>query len=125
MAKAMNVKMMTELVMKSQAVGDKAGDRWMEKATAHGPKYIVDGNPEWTMLDLCGNAHVQVKDGRSRFSKFLKGLDEHNRYNVTVLKSRKYIGRQEYGLAQAIARAQMEYLVAHGITGLRIWEYVD
>lgn len=121
----MTDKAMTELVLKSQIHGDKAGDEWMEKATARGPKYMVDGNPEWTMLDLCGNAHVQVKDGRSAFSKFLKRLDEHNRYNVTVPKSRKYIGRQEYGLAQAIARAQMEYLVEAGISGLRIWEYVD
>lgn len=121
----MTDKQMMDLVLKSQIVGDKAGDEWMAKATARGPKYMVGGNPEWTMLDLCGNAHVQCKDGRSAFSKFLNRSENSRGSNVTVPKSRKYIGRQEYGLAQAIARAQMEYLVEAGITGLRIWEYVD
>lgn len=107
----------------------EAGQEWMDKMTARGPKYIVNGNPDWGMLDLCGNAHVQAYDGRTKFAKYLKRLDPRGNggayCNITVPILNKFRCRQEYGLQQAMANAVLKVLTDAGIKKLRIWEYVD
>jgi len=111
------------IVYAAQAAAIEAGEKWMAEAE---PKYIVGGNPDWTLLDLCGNAHVRTDDGRTRFAKFLKRLEpEGNRYTITLPMRSKFSGRQEHGLKMAMARAALKVLSENNIPKFYIWDYID
>jgi len=104
----------------SQA-GQKAGDEWMKNAK---PKYVVVGYEDTPMLDLCGNAHVRVTDGRTKFAKYLK--QDSWKSTITVPITTTYRMRQEHGLQLAIAKAALEVLTTkYGFKNLRIWDYID
>lgn len=112
----------------------EAGKAWLEAAMASGPAYSVHsadifGNcnpsPIDYMLDLCGNAHVRVRDGRSKFAKYLKRA-YREKYNITVPIVNKLKYRQEHGLMVAMAEAAKKVLEEdYLIKGLSIWSYID
>jgi len=99
----------------------KAGDEWMANAQ---PKYVVIGYEDSPMLDLCGNAHIQVTDGRTKFGKYLK--QDSWKSNITVPLNTSYSGRQEYGLKVAMAEAALKVLTEkYSLKKLRVWSYID
>lgn len=105
---------------------NEAGDNWMAKAS---PKYVVTddtGRNYGSLLDLCGNAHVQFRDKRSKIYKDCVKLDLVRKSGNGVFElEHKYRHRQEYGLMMACAEAAKKVLESHGITEVRIWSYVD
>jgi len=99
----------------------KAGDVWMENAK---PKYVVVGYEDSPMLDMCGNAHIRVADGRTSFGKYLKKGTWKS--SITVPLETTYRYRQEHGLKVAMAKAGMKVLVdEYGFKKLTIWDYID
>jgi len=112
----------------------KAGKEWMEAAIARGPAYSVhnsdlfgnsDPNPVGYMLDMCGNAHVRVRDGRTKFAKYLKRVCKE-KYTITVPIVNELKRRQEYGLMVAMAEAAKRVLEEdYLIKGLSLWTYID
>lgn len=118
----MNDEYFEEVLAKAQEAAQKAGDEWMANAT---PKYVVRGYEDSPMLDLCGNAHIRVYDGRTKFYKYLvKTYGKHLSF-ITVPLNTTYSGRQEYGLKMAIASAALNVLSGAGIKKLRLWDYID
>ena len=127
------------ILKEANEAAEKASCEWLAHATSAGPKYAVyssfsiddNGVEVGTMLDVCGNAHITVKDKRTVFSKLLNKyymkVDpwQAKRSNQTVLidYSNKY--RQEYGLHVAAAKAALEVLTKHGVKGLKLWTYID
>jgi len=98
-----------------------AGDEWMKNAK---PKYVVVGYEDEPMLDLCGNAHVKVTDGRTAFGKYLK--QDSWKSTITVPLKTTYTYRQEHGLKVAMAEAALKVLTEkYGIKKLSIWSYID
>jgi hypothetical protein len=121
-------------VVKATEAANAAGDLWLANAK---PKYAVHnadpltgqpiGKPIDVMLDVCGNSHVQVADKRSKFYKAFKkmGIIRSGYDNGVVEINHKFKMRQEYGLAFACATAAKNSLIDSGVTGLRLWSYVD
>jgi hypothetical protein len=78
------------------------------------------------MLDMCGNAHVQFKDKRTAaYKAFVKADAVRRSGNAVVQIEHNYRYRQEHGLAYACAKAAKAKLEELGVTGLRIWDYID
>lgn len=122
----------TQMVQEATEAANQAGTAWLEKATVRFNVFNANmagkavGNPLGQMLDVCGNAHVQFSDKRSSFYKqFVKADLVRRSGNAVVEIQHKFKSRQEYGLATACAEAARKKLEEHGITGLRIWSYVD
>lgn len=122
------------LVDKATNAANEAGEKWMAEAEARGPKYAVMdaplfGTPVDTgcrMLDLCGNAHVRFKDKRSSWFKAFKKVGAVRATESGVVEIwHKWKPRQEHGLQMACAEAAMKVLTEAGVTGLRIWDYID
>lgn len=123
------------IVAKATAAADEAGKKWMEAAVAAGPKYavyeaeVLTGVPirkTGDLLDLCGNAHVQFKDKRSKIYKaFLRADFVRKSGNGVVEIQHDWVMRQEHGLQMACAQAAKKVLEEHGVTGLSIWQYID
>lgn len=120
-----------EIVEKAVEAANLAGDEWLANATT---KYEfcntdLQGNqigPGYLVLDLCGNAHVQFRDKRSKdHRRFLKEGLLTRTDNGVIDINHKHRSRQEFGLAEACAKAAMKVLEENGITGLRIWSYID
>ncbi len=117
--------MFNEMIARATQAANVAGAEWMANAK---PKYevIQHGKVIDTMLDLCGNAHVQFKDKRSAFYKaFKKDGFVRQSGNAVVEIDHDYKFNQEHGLKMACANAAKASLEADGITGLRIWQYID
>jgi hypothetical protein len=113
-----------EIAQEALEAANAAGDAWMSKAT---PAYVVTdgrGTSYGTLLDLCGNAHLQFKDRRSKnYKSFVKaGLV---RGNSVIEIYHRYKHRQEHGLQVACAEAAKKVFEKHGITDVRIWSYID
>jgi len=117
---------LADIAIEAVVAANKAGDEWMAKAS---PKYVVTddaGSNHGTLLDLCGNAHVQFRDKRSKNYKDCVKLDLVRKSGNGVFElEHKYRHRQEHGLAMACAEAAKKVLESHGITDLRIWSYID
>lgn len=123
-----------DIVKLATEAATAAGDVWMATATT---KYLVTegdlftgkpvpGAPVYGMLDLCGNAHVQFKDKRSKIYKdFVKQGLVRSTGNAVVEIEHKWKRRQEHGLQMVCAKAAMAKLEEHGVTGLHIWSYID
>lgn len=112
----------TKAIEEAQIAAQKAGDDWLANAK---PKYVVRGYEDSPMLDMCGNAHVRVDDGRTKFFKFLKKTYK-TPYTQTVPIHGTYRGRQEHGLKVAMAGAALEVLTGkYKIPKLYMWEYID
>lgn len=116
-----------EIAQEALEAANAAGDAWMATAT---PKYEVKdsftGRSHGTLLDLCGNAHVQFKDKRSKNYKMFVAADLVRKSGNGVLElPHKYRMRQEHGLMMACAQAAKAVLEKHGITDVRIWDYID
>jgi hypothetical protein len=118
----MDDKYFEKALLEANEAAIKAGDEWMANAK---PKYVVSGYEDSPLLDLCGNAHVRVRDGRTKFFKYLK--KNCSPFGpVTVPLAEKYRGRQEHGLKVAIASAGLEVLSKkYGIKKLELWDYID
>lgn len=115
------------IINEATAAANLAGDAWM--STAKVRFRVVDtftGVEHGQLLDACGNAHVQFKDKRSKnYKAFLaRGLVRRSG-NAVVEIAHKWRGRQEHGLQYACATAAKRVLEQHGITDLRIWDYID
>jgi len=111
-----------EAIDAASKAAQKAGDEWLANAK---PKYVVEGYEDSPLLDLCGNSHVRVTDGRTKFAKYLKDFDDRCSA-VTVPLDTIYQGRQEFGLKEAMAKAALKVLFEdYGIKKLRIWSYID
>lgn len=121
------------LVTEATIAANMAGKAWMDNAR---PMYVVrnadlvTGKPIGpalgTMLDMCGNAHVQFSDRRAKVYKdFLKAGFVRGSGNGVVEIEHAYRGRQEHGLMMACAKAAKAKLEEHGVAGLRIWDYID
>ena len=116
-----------EIVQEAVAAANAAGDAWMASAS---PKFAVTdaftGRVQGTMLDLCGNAHLQFRDKRSRnYKQFVKEDLVRKSGNGVIELEHKYRYRQEHGLHMACVRAAKAVLEKHGITDVRIWDYID
>lgn len=118
-----------ELIFQEATIAaNTAGAAWMAKAA---PKYGVydsfSGNLQGTMLDLCGNAHVVVKDKRSAFFRACKkhGFFDTNMYSCTMPIHHEWKHRQEHGLQLACAKAAIKVLNDHNIYAVKIWDYID
>ena len=121
------MKLFITIVQEATEAANKAGAEWLAKAK---PQFVpVDaftGHRYEPMLDLCGNAHVQFKDKRSKHYKmFMKEGLVRQSGNAVVEIAHDYKMRQEHGLALACAEAAKKVLESYGITGLRIWDYID
>jgi hypothetical protein len=116
-----------EILQEAREAANAAGDEWMAKAS---PKFAVTnaftGRLEGTMLDLCGNAHLQFRDKRSKnYKQFVKAELVRQTGNGVIELDHKYRYRQEHGLHMACVRAAKAVLEKHGITDVRIWDYID
>lgn len=120
----------SEMVYHATIAANIAGDRWIANAAPKYEVYGVDfnglripGSNAGTMLDLCGNAHVQFKDKRTAdYKQFVAAGAARN---AVVEIQHKYKHRQEIGLAIACAEAAKKTLEGFGVVGLRIWSYID
>jgi hypothetical protein len=117
------------LFTEATEAANKAGAEWMNQHT--NPAFVIvdefTGQPQGTMLDICGNAHVVSSDKRSGFFRALKKfkfVDERN-YCRTLPIVHNYSYRQEYSLQLACARAALKVLQDNGVTSVKIWDYVD
>ena len=115
-----------EIAQEALDAANKAGDLWMALAS---PKYVVTdgrGRSQGTMLDLCGNAHLQFKDKRSKnYKDFLKANLVRRSGNGVVELNYRYTHRQEYGLHMACVEAAKKVFEDNGIADVRIWSYID
>ena len=115
------------IVNEAVAAANAAGALWMAAAK---PKYVptdaLTGYRYPAMLDLCGNAHLQVRDKRSKnYKLFVKlGLVRKTGNGVIELPH-SYKVRQEHGLQMACIEAAKKVFEANGITDVRIWDYID
>lgn len=119
------------LVEKATEEANHAGKIWMDKATANGPAFVVrdgfTGRSVGTMLDCCGNAHLRVRDKRSKLYKGLKalGLVRGSGYAVVEIHH-NYRMRQEWGLHEAcIGAAKRVFNDAGFVKELDVWSYID
>jgi len=124
------------IVQEATAAATAAGALWLAQAQARGPKFqvreadILTGAPKGPvlgeLLDLCGNAHVQFRDRRSKHYKaFVAAGLVRKTGNGVVEINHGYRMRQEHGLMTACAEAAKAILEKHGVNGLRIWSYID
>jgi len=121
LTKVQETKFFKNVIIAAQYAAQEAGDEWIKNAK---PKYVVMGYENSPMLDLCGNAHVRIDDGRTKFAKYLKEDDRCFGANTVPLNT-SYSGRQEHGLKLAIAEAALKVLQDFGIKKCYIWEYID
>jgi hypothetical protein len=100
-----------ELCEQARKAANEAGTAWLAQGLSWYP---------------CGNAHVAVRDNRSRHAKEMKRLGlvrSGGRYCVEL--NSEFRHRQEYYLRMACAKAALEVLKKGGIDCLEIWEYID
>jgi hypothetical protein len=121
-----------QIVKDATAAANAAGERWLSAATVKYSIHEVDlfgdskGPAVGYMLDACGNAHVQFKDRRSAWFKAFERYGHIRRTNNGVVEiNHAFRARQEYGLRQVAARAALDSMAAAGVTGLKIWSYID
>ncbi|NCQ52024.1 hypothetical protein GW796_09040 [archaeon] len=125
--------MFTQAINEANEAALEAGKTWMKEATTRGPAFTVYnsdlfgnlGSTVGTLLDVCGNAHVECYDKRTKFGKWIK--EKYNKqYTLTVPIMNEFKCRQEHGLQYAMASAAKNVLVEkYGIKKLRIWDYID
>lgn len=117
-----------EIINAARKAADAAGDKWMTDALSKGPKYsIVDSFTNQhlgTMLDSCGNAHLQFKDKRTANYKAFKKANLTRSSGVICIGD-KFQSYQEYGLHMACATAAKAIFLQYGILDIRIFEYID
>ena len=105
----------------------KAGEQWVAEHTQ--PAYLVKdghtGRVVGTMLDVCGRCYVETKMNTA-FGKWVRrtfgksgGVDKWLHFGNEL----EY--RQEMGLHEAMAAAALASLEADGITGLRLYSWID
>lgn len=116
-----------EIAQEALEAANAAGDAWMAAAK---PQFEVrdafTGRSQGTLLDLCGNAHVRFTDKRSKnYKAFVKANLVRQTGNGVLELPHKYRMRQEHGLMMACAKAAKAVLEKHGITDVRIWDYID
>ncbi len=112
----------SRVIKEVNEVAENAGKEWLANAK---PKYGVVGYKNSQMLDLCGNAHIRIKDARTKFGKYIKNLtDEQGAITVPLFTSLRY--RQEYGLHMAMVEAGIKLLnEKYCITDVYNWNYID
>ena len=113
------------IVNEAIVAANKAGDEWMANAK---PRYAVyqNGCNVGTMLDNCGNAHLQFKDARTAtFKAFKRAGFIRGTGNKVVEIQHRYKPRQEHGLQIACVEAAEQVFKQHGITDVRVWDYID
>jgi hypothetical protein len=96
------------LLQQATLAANEAGDKW------------VNEHPRG---DVCGFGFIELRDNRTRFSKWLKV--RQNGYTTSVQLNHKYRGRQEWGLNEACARAGLAVLRDAGIKGLTLYSRID
>lgn len=124
---------LVELIEKATIAANEAGATWLKNARPTYAVYNADlltgkplGRPLGEMLDLCGNAHVKFSDKRTKhYREFLRAGYVRRTGNGVVEIAHDWLGRQEYGLRLACATAAKKVLEESGVTGLRIWEYIN
>ena len=117
------LEMLNDVLCKAIEAANAAGDEWMAKAE---PRYVVtDGSSiSGVMLDVCGNAHVRFYDKRKKWFKEFDKAGFVSTADVLAIPH-KFKYRQEYGLQMACAEAAANSLREQGVTGIRIWSYID
>jgi Asp-tRNA(Asn)/Glu-tRNA(Gln) amidotransferase A subunit family amidase len=121
-----------QVVQEAINAANAAGEEWIKNAKPQFSVHNADlfgnikGPSLGTMLDICGNAHLQFKDGRSAdYKTFVKaGLIRSNNNKVVEIYHR-YKLRQEYGLQIACVEAEKKVFEQYGIMGVHVWSYVD
>ena len=97
----------------------------LERLKKEGPKYVVCG---CELLDLCGNAFVKFKDGRSSFCRQLKAYNkERGQEGFLDGLSLEYghTGRQEFSVNKAGVQAVVDYLREHFKVKCYCYSYID
>lgn len=123
----------SKLVQKATEAANVAGQEWMNKASVRFAVHDADlmtGKPVGPaigyMLDVCGCAYVQFKDKRTAaYRAFKKAGAVRPTGNAVVEIPNKWMCRQEMGLHEACANAAKKVLEEGGVTGLRIWSWID
>jgi hypothetical protein len=121
------------LMAEMRDAADKAATDWLAAAEARGPKYSVhqadllgnQGPAIGTMLDVCGNAWVELKDKRTKLYKAFKGAGYLTPSGNSVALNYNLRGRQEMGLHIAAAEAALKVLTDRGIKEARVHSYID
>lgn len=116
-----------QITKEATEAANAAGDVWMNNAK---PKFqpvdALTGHRYEPMLDNCGNAHLQFSDKRSKNYKMFVTLGLVRKSGNGVIEiNHKFRGRQEHGLHMACAEAAKKVFEKHGITDVRIWDYID
>lgn len=112
----------SQVIKEVNEVAFLAGAEWLANAR---PKYVVEGYEDSPMLDLCGNAHIRVKDARTKFGRYIKSIsDKHGALTVPLTSEFRY--RQEHGLQMAMVKAGIKLLKEkYDITDVYNWNYID
>lgn len=113
-----------DILAEAGEAANAAAQAWLEENTK--PRYqVYSGNvPMGTLLDVCGGASLVLKDGRSRFARYVRLTmrDGSNWFHPTGYA---YTYRQEMGLHNAAYEAALNVLKAHGVTGVGVHTYID
>ncbi|MEM2159409.1 MAG: hypothetical protein QXN55_00455 [Candidatus Nitrosotenuis sp.] len=102
-----------------------------QAAYAAGKTWIIEREPELeklrsgVMYDLCGTAHVQFKDKRRKDYKEFKAAGYVSEFSGVIEIPYEWKSRQEHDLQLVCATAAKNALEALGVSGLRIWDYID
>lgn len=119
-----------KIMKEATQAANEAGDKWVAEHTKPTIAiYNADlfGNPVGKcvgqLLDVCGFAHVSIKDKRTSFAKYIKKIQDG--YDGFVSVHHKYRGRQEWGLNEECARAALKVFNSYGIKGLNLYSRID
>lgn len=102
-----------------------AAEAELERLKKEGPKYKFGG---CELLDLCGNAFVKFKDGRSSFCRQLKAYNKERglEWFLNGLSLEYgHTGRQEFSVNKAGAQAVVDYLNEHFKVKCYCYSYID
>lgn len=114
-----------EIYNEACAAAQVAAQEWLTNAEAAGDKWkVMNGTQEvGRMLDLCGNAYIQLRDKRTAFARWaaVNCVAHYESLDLPYpLRS-----RQEHGLHIAAMRAALKVLTEAGIEKLAFRSYID
>jgi hypothetical protein len=118
-----------EVIAEMNEAADEASKDWLKEASVTWNVVNEKNEVVGTMLDLCGGAYLEIKDGRKSFCKYVKARCFHlsgDSYCNSIPISYSLRGRQEIGLAEAANMAAYQILKKFSLAeGIVFKSYVD
>jgi hypothetical protein len=119
-----------EVLQEMNEAADTASKEWLARAV---PTWsVVDGFTNevvGSMLDMCGGAYLEIKDGRKSFCKYVKARCKHlsgDSYCHSIPIHYVLQCRQEMGLAEAAKTAAFNVLKKFSLSdGIIFRSYID